>query len=64
MSEIRRLDNCNLDQYVDYLEKNGIVPNKTTLRTVDSKFKNVAGMDIKDIPAFCDNNIRLQKEVK
>lgn len=63
MNEIRRTDSLNLDVYINYLHKNGMTPKKSTLRSCGSKFRNVAGMNTKDIPAICDNNIHLQKEV-
>jgi hypothetical protein len=63
MKEIIRTETLNMDRYIEYLDKNGLIPSKNPLASLkDKSKKNVAGINITDIPAISDNNIVFDKQ--
>jgi hypothetical protein len=60
MKEIQRTDSLNIDRYIDYLQENGIMfsgKKNAMLFSRDKTKKNVAGVNISEIPAISNNNI-------
>jgi hypothetical protein len=62
MKEIKRLDALDLEHYVNYLNENGLIPKNNLFKSSqDLKKKNIAGINITEIPAISDMNITLKE---
>ena len=62
MKEIVRSDSRNMDVYIEYLQKHGLIPQKNPLRSAtDIQHKNVAGVNVNEIPAISDINITIKE---
>ena len=64
VNPIKRSDDMKIDYIINLLNENGLVPEKKNpLIPSHIKTKNVAGINVNEIPAICDNSIKFKREV-